>query len=208
MNIWLKKLHCRDSYEQHRVATSLELLFDLVFVIAIALADGGLHHALANHHLADGLLYFFVAFFSVWLGWINYTWFASACDNDDPLYRITTLLQMFGVGVMVVGIPMLFESSHDLGLIVFGYAIMRLAMVAQWLRAAYDNPSHRTICLKFAIGIALVQALWIARYFLLPSDNGFFMPSMFLLMLAELSIPILAGRTPWHPHHIAERYSL
>jgi len=41
----------RDVTEQHRVATSLELLFDLIFVVASASAGQQLHHAIIENHL-------------------------------------------------------------------------------------------------------------------------------------------------------------
>jgi low temperature requirement protein LtrA len=37
----------RSPTEPHRAATPLELLFDLVFVVAIAQAAEGLHHSIA-----------------------------------------------------------------------------------------------------------------------------------------------------------------
>lgn len=51
----------RNKDSKHRVAAELELLFDFVFVAAIALAAVGLHHAIAEAHLitlplATGLL--------------------------------------------------------------------------------------------------------------------------------------------------------
>jgi len=39
-----------DVTEQHRVATSLELLFDLIFVVAIVSAGQQLHHAIIENH--------------------------------------------------------------------------------------------------------------------------------------------------------------
>lgn len=60
----------------------------------------------------------------------------------------------------------------------------------------------------YAGGIAIVQALWLASL-LLPS--GAFLVALLVLVLAELAVPILAertGSTPWHPHHITERYGL
>lgn len=54
----------RNPNEHHRVATPLELLFDLVYVVAIAAAASGLHHALAHHHIASGLLNYALAFFT------------------------------------------------------------------------------------------------------------------------------------------------
>ena len=42
----------RDPHEAHRVATPLELLFDLTFVTAFSLASSQLAHALAEGHYA------------------------------------------------------------------------------------------------------------------------------------------------------------
>lgn len=78
-----KLMKARDHHEVHRVATTLELYFDLVFVIAIAATASGLHHALAAHHFSEGLIHFATSFFCVWWAWMNFTWFASAYDNDD-----------------------------------------------------------------------------------------------------------------------------
>jgi low temperature requirement protein LtrA len=41
----------RSPHESHRAATPLEILFDLVFVVAIAEAAGGLHHAITAAHV-------------------------------------------------------------------------------------------------------------------------------------------------------------
>jgi low temperature requirement protein LtrA len=61
---------------------------------------------------------------------------------------------------------------------------------------------------RFAAGITIVQVLWVAR--LLTHDVIQFW-SFFALVAAELAVPIWAEhrrRTPWHPHHIAERFGL
>ena len=61
------------------------LLFDLVSVIAIASAAVGLHHGLCGGARASRRRspMFGMAFFAVWWAWMNFTWFASAYDNDD-----------------------------------------------------------------------------------------------------------------------------
>jgi low temperature requirement protein LtrA len=47
---FLAPLARRDRHEPSRVATPLEVFFDLVTVIAVAAAAAGLHHALAEGH--------------------------------------------------------------------------------------------------------------------------------------------------------------
>ena len=73
----------REPTEPHRVATPLELLFDLTFVVGFGVAAEQLAHLLAEGHLAGGLIGFGVAMFAVCWAWINFSWFASAYDTDD-----------------------------------------------------------------------------------------------------------------------------
>jgi low temperature requirement protein LtrA len=99
-------------------------------------------------------------------------------------------------------------DGSDFAVITLGYVVMRLAMVAQWLRAAAADPPHRRSSLRFAAGIALVQLGWVLR---LALPEGLGMASFLVLVAAELTIPIWAERaapTTWHPGHIAERYGL
>ena len=81
----------RDIHEAHRVATPLELLFDLVFVVAIAQSASLLHHGIVAHHTGQALVGFVIAFGAIWWAWMNYTWFASAYDDDTPAFRILTM---------------------------------------------------------------------------------------------------------------------
>src|SRR5262245_34576004 len=90
----------RDPQEQHRAATPLELLFDLTFVIAFGVAADEFASFLAHDHVAEGVLGFSFAVFAVSWAWINFTWFASAYDTDDWVFRLTTMVQMFGVLVL------------------------------------------------------------------------------------------------------------
>ncbi|MCI0435913.1 MAG: low temperature requirement protein A, partial [Gemmatimonadetes bacterium] len=100
----------RSPDEPHRVATPLELFFDLVFVVAIAQAGSGLHHAVADGHPVEGLIGYLLVFFAVWWAWMNFTWFASAYDRGDVPYRLAVLVQMAGALILAAGIPAMFEA--------------------------------------------------------------------------------------------------
>ncbi|MGW4212649.1 low temperature requirement protein A [Lentzea sp. NPDC004789] len=204
----IRKLLARDTAEAHRVATPLELLFDLSFVVAVAQAAASLHHAVSENHIGHGVLAFCMAFFALWLPWLNFTWFASAFDNDDTLYRIITMVQIAGVLIIASGIPRVFEYD-DYRIVVSGYVVIRLAMVAHWLRASRDNPSHRNCTRRYAIGIAGMQVLWVLWVLIAPPNLQ--LPLWVLFMIGELLVPMWAERataTTWHPHHIAERHGL
>ena len=43
-------------------------------------------------------------FFAIWWAWMNFSWFASAYDCDDALYRMMTGVQMAGVLVLAAGV--------------------------------------------------------------------------------------------------------
>lgn len=95
----------RDPGEPHRTATSLELLFDLCFVIAVAQASASLSTAVTGGHYITGSLRFALVFFTIWWAWMNFTWFASAYDPDDVPYRLTVLVQITGSLILAMRRP-------------------------------------------------------------------------------------------------------
>lgn len=195
----------REPHQPGRAATTLELFFDLVFVVAVSIASAQLHHQLAEGHVIDGLLSYGVVFFGIWWAWMNFTWFATSFDTDDWLYRALTILQMGGVLALAAGIEPAFVA-HDYTVLVLSYVVMRVAMVAQWLRASSRAGSSRAATLTYAGGIAGVQVLWLGMLLLPPAAQPYVLVA---LIAAELAVPVLAerqGTTPWHPHHITERY--
>ena len=206
----------RDPHQPHRTATPLELLFDLTFVIAFGAAASEYAHFVAEGHLKTGLLGFGFAAFAICWAWINFSWFASAYDTDDWVFRAVTMVQMIGVLVLAVGLPRMFASIErgdvlDNSVMVLGYVIMRIAMVSQWLRAAGQDPARRRACLTYAAAISAAQFGWVVLIFL---DFSIAVTFAFaaILIAVEMAGPYLAeryaGGTPWHAHHIVERYGL
>lgn len=204
---WHRRMTARLADEEHRTATMLELFFDLCFVTAVSQAATAFEHELAEGRVGHGVLGYAMVFFAIWWAWMNFTWFASAYDTDDVPYRLLTLVQITGALVLAAGAAEALEHE-DFTVITWGYVIMRLAMVTQWLRAASCDPERRRTCLSYAIGIFVVQAGWVVRL-ALPEDTGLI--TFAILVVAEIAVPVLAERTAtttWHPHHIAERYGL
>jgi low temperature requirement protein LtrA len=203
----------RAADEPHRVSSQLELLFDLTFVIAVAALAHHFAGAIGAGHALYQLIPFLLVFFSIWWAWVNFTWFASAFDTDDVVFRLLTLVQMAGVLVLAAGVPAALEGN-DYRAVTSGYAIMRVGLVAHWLRAAYEDPSSRSTALRYAVGISVAQVLWLSRLWVagarLLSDSALL--AVFVVLVAfEMCIPFWSerrGPTSWHPHHIAERYGL
>jgi low temperature requirement protein LtrA len=123
---------------------------------------------------------------------------------------------MVGVLVMALGMPEFFHSidggEHvDNAVIIAGYVIMRVSTIALWLRVARHDPASRRTALRYAALLGVVQLAWIV---LIVVNLPFAMTLWVWLILGvcEMAVPPLAerrgGGTPWHPHHIAERYGL
>ncbi|MDC7338532.1 low temperature requirement protein A [Streptomyces lydicus] len=201
-------MQARRRDEEHRTATPLELFFDLCFVVAVAQAGRQLAHALTEGHWGHGISGYLMLFFAVWWAWMNFSWFASAYDTDDPLYRVVTLVQIVGVLILAAGVPRAFADS-DFTVVWCGYLVMRLAMVSQWLRAARGSRgTERRTALGYALGVTVCQVGWLGLL-LLPEGDVLWV--FVVVGLMELAVPALAERsyqTTWHPHHIAERYGL
>jgi low temperature requirement protein LtrA len=212
----VRRMSGRDPREEHRGATPLELLYDLTFVVAFGQAGSELAHLVAEGHVASGLMAFGFATFAICWCWINFSWFASAYDTDDWVFRLATMVQMVGVIILALGLPRMFDSlddgrTIDNGVMVLGYVVMRGAMIFLWLRAARHDPPRRRACHIFAVTIGIAQVGWVL---LLVGHTtvGVFFAWAAMLVLIEMAGPVIAERgdsgTTWHAHHIAERYGL
>ena len=196
----------REHSSRHRASTNLELLFDLTFVVAVAQAA----HALAEHliegRVGAGVEGYLSVFFALWWAWVNFTWFASAFDTDDVPYRLLTLLQMSGVLVLAAGVPNAFDGNFTA--VTVGYVVMRVAMIAQWLRAARPIRSPASpACATPPASPWSRSAGWLGW----PCRTASGGPASCCWPWPRSLVPYWAerpGMTSWHPAHIAERYGL
>jgi low temperature requirement protein LtrA len=205
----------RDPDEKHRASTPLELLYDLTIVVAFGTAADQLAHYVAEGHAAAGIAGFVFASFAVSWAWLNYSWFASAYDTDDWLFRLATMVQMIGVVVLSLGLPQLFASidhgtTLDNHVVVAGYVIMRTALVFLWWQVSQHDRDRRRTARSYMTIVGVAQVGWVALAALdLPIGPAF--AAVGVLIAFELLGPFIAERkvtTPWHSHHIAERYGL
>ncbi len=206
----------RDPHEPGRVATPLELLYDLCFAVAFGIAGSQFAHYFSEHSYGIALTGFAFAVFAICWTWIQFSWFASAFDPDDWLYRVTVMVQMVGVVVVALGLPVAFHSMHeghglDIRVMVSGYVVIRLAQLANWFRLYLQAPEYRSACIRNIAAVLVSQALWLALAFahLDLATMAWLLP---ILIVLETTGPIIGeGRgegTPWHSHHITERFSL
>src|SRR4051812_48724813 len=210
-----RRFRGRDPEEDHRASTPLELLFDLTIVVAFGTAADELAHYLAEGHAGAGVVGFLLASFAVTWAWLNYSWFASAYDTDDWVFRLATMIQMVGVIVIALGLAPMFASlDHGATLnthvVVGGYVIMRVALLSLWWQVSRHDPDRAPAARAYITGVGLAQLGWVAVA-LADVPVGASLALFFALIGVEMAAPFLAERkaqTPWHPHHIAERYGL
>ncbi|WP_171902504.1 low temperature requirement protein A [Sinorhizobium sp. RAC02] len=199
----------RDRGETNRDSTSLELMFDLATVVTVAAAAHALAQDIEAGDLALGAIRFACSFFMAWLAWANYTWFASGYDNKSAAFRVVTMVIMFGSLTLAGGIRSgLGDQPHWLVLI--GFSIMRLGMIALWLGAANGDRQGRLTALRYVAGIGAMQIYWNTLIILVSPQAPLYFPLFALGALGELAVPALAergGASNWHHGHIINRYN-
>ena len=198
----------RETTEENRASSPLEAFFDLCFVVAVAQVSTGLHETLAEHRISAALIAYSTMFFAVWWAWMNFTWFANAHDADDIPYRLLTLTQVAGALVMATGVLAVFEHN-DFTTVTIGYVIMRVAQVTQWVRVARAFESMHRRAMRYAVGISVVQVLWVLHIFTHGTTGVCF---GFVLVVLEIAVPVWAEQAATenatHVEHITDRYGL
>jgi low temperature requirement protein LtrA len=146
---------------------------------------------------------------------VNYSWFASAYDTDDWVFRLATVVQMSGVIVLSLGLAPMFASldhgtTVDNRVLVAGYVVMRVPLLFLWWQASRHDPARRRTARAYLANLAVTQTAWVA-FAVIDLSLAPTLAAVAVLVVAEMAGPPVAeskGGTPWHPHHIAERYGL
>lgn len=202
---WLQppRLRIGQDGEGERHATWLELFYDLVFVATVAqLAEN-----LSRDISLDGFIRFLVLFVPVWWSWIGAAYFATRFDTDDTGHRLLTVLQMIAVAAMATNIRNgLGSSSAEFAV---SYAIVRLLLVLEYIRAGRYVPEARRLTRRYSRGFALAAMFWLASAFVpIPMRFIFWMVGF----LVDFGTPIFAGQlhSQLAPHawHLPERFGL
>jgi len=193
--------------DDHRV-TSLELLFDLVFVYAITAVSETIAHRLDLVGLTQGM----VVMALVWFGWSAYAWLGNQARADEGPLRISMFLAMAGFYVVALTIH---EAFHDLpgglrGPVVFvvAYAVIRLAhLTVYWFAAGDDRGLRRTIEHTLLTASLVLVLLLIGAY----ADTGPRLAIWGAAVLIDYVTVFLGATSGWRvaaPGHFAERYGL
>jgi low temperature requirement protein LtrA len=197
----------RDHTVEHRASTPLELLFDLCFVVSVAILAHELFLAVIGGHALDGGIRYLLLFVPVWWTWMLFSWFATAFDNDDVPYRLLTLTQMAGALGIAASMPSAFHGNYTP--LTLAFVAARAPLVAGWVRGARQQPEERTFSLRYATGITGCSVLWLALL-AIPTPARYV--GYAIMLVLELSVPRWAvsgaTRQAFHVGHITERYGL
>src|SRR5438105_4994458 len=142
--------------EDDRRATWLELFFDLVFVAAVS----QLANALSSDPTAPRFFEFLGVFVPVWWAWMGFTYYANRFDTDDLVYRLLTLLAMFGVAAVATTVPSVFEGQTTAFPI--AYVAVRVVLLTLYARAARHVPQARALARWFLTAFGVAVLIWLA----------------------------------------------
>ncbi|HEX2892863.1 MAG TPA: low temperature requirement protein A, partial [Marmoricola sp.] len=193
--------------ENHRV-TTLELLFDLVFVYAVTAVSESVVRDLTLVGLARGL----VVMALIWFGWTAYAWLGNQARADEGPLRLSMFLAMAGFFVVALTIH---EAFGDLpgglpGPVVFvsAYAVIRLAhLVIYWIAAGDDAGLRHTI--ERTLRTTLVALALLFAGAMISADAR--LAVWTAAVLVDYVGVFVAGAQGWRiaaPGHFAERHGL
>ena len=181
--------------------TSLELFFDLVFVLAITQCT-----ALMSHHpswlgLAQGLLVLGV----LWWSWVGYAWLTSVIDPEEGAVRLVIFGAMAALLIVSICVPQAFGSLALA--FALAYGLVRTAHIALFMLASPGDPALRRSVLGLAASTAVAVALLVSAAII----GGLGQGALWVLALVlDMLGPYFFGAEGWRlvPGHFAERHGL
>ena len=189
--------------EGDRTATWLELFYDLVFVVAVAVLGGRL---LADASWA-GVWSYLGYFGLLWWLWASHTFYADRYDTDDLVYRLLATGQM--VAVVLAAASLSTGPSGSAMAFAIAYTLARLMLLAMYYRAHIHVPETRALVRGYLIGFGAGAAVWAISIFT-PEPGRF---ALWVLGLSiELATPWVMRReqaqVPLDVSHLPERFGL
>jgi low temperature requirement protein LtrA len=190
--------------ERERHASWLELFFDLVFVLAVAQVA----HVLSEHSDFAGTLKFLALFVPVWWSWVGFAFYADRFETDEAVYRILTFAGMLAVAALSVNLENAFSAAGDAPFI-FCYVLVRVLLIALYIRSAYHVPLARSLSMQFTVGFGIAAALFLISL-LFPPPVRYIIWAVALV--TELVTPFVNFKAtkliPFDSSHIPERFGL
>ncbi|GIE85236.1 low temperature requirement protein A [Actinoplanes regularis] len=189
--------------DSNRSATRLELFFDLAFVLFV----GRCADVLAGDETLSGGFRFVAVLVAGWWAWASATLYANRFDTDDAIFRLLTLSGMAGVIIMAASAEQAIGAHAPWFAI--GYVLLRVVLVAGYLRVWWNLPETRVGIRPYLWGHAAGAACW-AVSLAVPGPARYVLWAIGVLL--DLFGPALAARArespPLHLEHLPERFGL
>jgi low temperature requirement protein LtrA len=181
--------------------TSLELFFDLVFVIALTQCTALIARTPTWEGVIKGLLVLGV----LWWSWVGYSWLTSVVDPEEGSVRLVMFAAMAALLVADLCVPRAFGSEGLL--FACAYAVVRIAQIGLFMLASRGDPGLRRSVLALAASSAVGVGLLIVAAF---TDGGLQIGIWALALALDGVGPFLFGAEGWKlaPRHFAERHGL
>ena len=181
--------------------TSLELFFDLVFVLAVTQCTA----AMAHDPSWTGMLEALAVLGVLWWSWGGYAWLTSALEPDEGAVRLV----MFGaMAAALVASLCVTEAFGDHGVaFAVAYGALRAAHLALFVVAGRDAPLLRRSVGSLAVSSAIALALLLAAGF----TDGWVQGALWIVaIVGDVGGPYLFGAEGWQivAEHFAERFGL
>jgi low temperature requirement protein LtrA len=148
--IWQSPKLRDDEPDRRHTVGWVELFFDLIFVVVIAV----LANNLADHEDLVQFAIQFTAIFWVWNGFVYYTERFESHGLDNRLFTFVAIVAAAGLAIWghngLTSNYLLFAGS---------YVFARLLNIGMWLRAGYREPRFRRAALGFTGGFICAFAL-------------------------------------------------
>jgi low temperature requirement protein LtrA len=198
------RLRTTEDPTSERHATWYELFFDLVFAAAVV----ELSTALADDPASAVFGRFAALFVAISWAWTGFAVYANRFDTDDLIYRLIKAGAAFATAALAVEIPRLMAGDGGSTAFAIGYAVVRLLLVALYVRAwLHVRGEGRRLVDIYIVTFTFTACLWLAST-LLPAPSRFLLWGLALGL--DLCVPPFAWRTlgpsPIVVSHLTERF--
>jgi low temperature requirement protein LtrA len=179
--------------------TSLELFFDLVFVLALTQCTA----LMAGTPTWEGMLKGLLLLGVLWWSWGGYAWLTSVVDPEEGSVRLVMFAAMAALLVAALCVPRTF--GEDALLFACAYGVVRAAHIALFMLASRDDEALRHSVVGLAGSTAIGVGLLVAAAF---ADGGLQLGLWGLALLLDMGGPFLFGADGWKlvPGHFADRH--
>lgn len=179
--------------------TSLELFFDLVFVLALTQCTA----LMARTPTWEGLLKALLVLAVLWWSWTGYAWLTSVVDPEEGAVRLVMFAAMAAFLVAALCVPRTFGA--DALLFACAYAAVRGAHIALFMLASRDDAALR----RSVVGLAASTAVGVGLLFAAAFAAGATRLGVWgIAVVLDVGAPFLFGADGWKlvPGHFAERH--